>query len=186
LNVLWLPNEKLSKSNYSLHFLRMGIYKLKTVQLMASTMEEVWDFISSPENLKEITPGYMGFEIISKDLPGKIFPGMIIAYRIKPLLGIGMKWVTEITEVNDGKNFVDEQKNGPYSFWRHQHFIEKADNGVLMTDIVTYKPPFGLLGNIANWLFIGRQLRDIFEYRRQALEKKFGEYRDQGSVISDR
>jgi ligand-binding SRPBCC domain-containing protein len=152
----------------------MGIYTFKRVQIISSTLEEVWDFISSPENLKDITPAYMGFKISTKDLPGKIRKGLIIEYRIKPLLGISMRWVTEITDVKEGKYFVDEQKRGPYSYWRHQHFIEKAENGVLMTDIVTYKPPFGLLGNIANWLFIGNRLREIFEYRRQVLEKRFG------------
>ena len=98
---------------------------------------------------------------------------MIITYEVSPLLNIKMKWVTEITQVVEKKFFIDEQRIGPYSLWHHQHFFEEKDEGVLMTDIVTYKPPFGLLGDIANSLFIEKQLEEIFQYRWDAMDKKF-------------
>jgi len=139
-------------------------------------MAEVWDFISSPANLKKITPSYMGFDITSGDLPEKMYPGMIISYRVKPLFGIRMNWVTEITHVSEGRYFVDEQRSGPYAMWHHAHFIEPVDGGVLMKDIVSYRPPFGFLGVIANRMLIRRQLKEIFDYRFAALEKKFGTF----------
>ncbi len=136
-------------------------------------MEEVWDFISSPKNLKEITPDYMGFEITSKNLSERMYPGMIISYTVKHVLGIRMIWVTEITHVEEMRYFVDEQRIGPYSMWNHQHFIEPAGQGVLMTDIVSYKPPFGFLGAFANTIFISKQLDTIFNYREKILERLF-------------
>ena len=151
----------------------MAFYQLKRQQLIYATIDEVWDFISSPGNLKDITPEHMGFDIISENLPEKMYPGMIIAYRVKPLAGIPVTWVTEITHIVDGRFFIDEQRIGPYSFWHHQHFIEPVTKGVLMTDIVTYKPPFAFLGSIANSLFIHRQLESIFTYREKALNKIF-------------
>jgi len=151
----------------------MAFYQLIKKQLIPAEIDEVWDYISSPGNLKEITPDYMGFDITSENLPEKIYPGMIISYRIKPLFGLKMTWVTEITHVKEKKYFVDEQRIGPYSLWHHQHIIESVGNNVLMSDIVSYKPPFGVFGKIANTLYIRKQLDQIFEYREKALLNKF-------------
>ena len=149
------------------------IYQFKTRQLLKSDLETVWDFVSSPRNLKKITPPYMGFDITSKDLPLKMYPGMIISYKVSPLLSIPTTWVTEITQVEKHKFFIDEQRVGPYTMWHHQHFLEETKDGILMTDIVTYKPPFGILGSIANSLFIKKKLKSIFDYRFVALDKIF-------------
>lgn len=151
----------------------MAFYQLRKQQVIQTSLEELWDFVSSPVNLKQITPASMGFDIISSVLPEKMYPGMIIRYRVKPFAGIPMQWVTEITHVEERKFFIDEQRIGPYSFWHHQHLLEPLDNGILMTDIVSYQPPFGLLGRFANFLFIRRQLDTIFRYREKALQKRF-------------
>ncbi|MEZ5199586.1 MAG: SRPBCC family protein [Bacteroidales bacterium] len=156
----------------------MGFYQFRRELKINASLEDVWDFISSPKNLKEITPDYMGFDITSKGLPEKMYPGMIISYQVKPLLGIKTTWVTEITQVKDKAYFVDEQRVGPYSVWHHEHFIEAIPNGVLMKDIVSYKPPMGILGSIANALIIKKKLREIFEYRSRAIENKYGAYKE--------
>ncbi|MEX2586112.1 MAG: SRPBCC family protein [Balneolaceae bacterium] len=137
-------------------------------------MERVWKFISTPANLQKITPPWMGFEITSKDLPPTMYPGLIITYTVKPLFGIKMKWVTEITHLEEGVYFVDEQRVGPYTMWHHQHRLQPVQGGVRMDDIVSYVPPFGFLGAIAHPLLIRRKLDEIFEYRHTALEKMFG------------
>ncbi|ARV11248.1 hypothetical protein BTO09_02350 [Gilvibacter sp. SZ-19] len=155
----------------------MGFYQFKRSQKIPATIDEVWDFISSPANLKEITPDYMGFDITSEDLPEKMYPGMIISYIVKPLLGIPTTWVTEITKVTDKAYFIDEQRVGPYKLWHHQHFIEPIEGGVMMRDIVSYQPPFGILGSIMNSLVIRKKLKEIFDYRVQAVNKRFGEFK---------
>lgn len=154
----------------------MAFYQLKTTQKLPANINKVWEFISEPENLKKITPVHMGFNIISKTGEGKMYPGMIITYKVSPILGIKMNWMTEITHVRDFEFFVDEQRIGPYSLWHHQHKIEPIAGGVIMTDIVTYQPPFGILGAIANSLFIRMQIKQIFDFRTIALEKKFGKF----------
>jgi ligand-binding SRPBCC domain-containing protein len=151
----------------------MAFNQLIKTQFVPASIDEVWEFISSPRNLKEITPDYMVFEVTSESLPEKMYAGMIISYKVRPVLGIAMTWVSEISQIVEKQYFVDEQKIGPYAFWHHQHFIEPNENGVMMTDIVSYKPPLGFLGSIANWLFIRRQLEGIFAYRKYALERKF-------------
>ena len=118
----------------------------------------------------------MGFTITSKLLSEKMYPGMIISYKVSPLLGIKMTWVTEITQVKEREYFVDEQRVGPYAMWHHEHKIESIEGGVLMTDIVSYQPPFGILGSLANCLLIKKQLKEIFDFRTVAVEKMFGKY----------
>lgn len=154
----------------------MAFYQFQKRKKIRTTIDEIWKFISSPGNLKEITPDYMGFDIITKDLPEKMYAGMIISYEVRPLFGIKTTWVTEITQVIDKKYFVDEQRVGPYSLWHHQHIIEPMEDGVLMTDIVSYQPPFGFLGAIANKFIIKSKLNEIFNFRTKAIEKRFGIY----------
>tara|TARA_B110000027_G_scaffold118351_1_gene130283 strand:- start:1212 stop:1682 length:471 start_codon:yes stop_codon:yes gene_type:complete len=156
----------------------MAYYQFIQTQKVNASLEDVWGFISSPKNLKEITPDYMGFDITSEGLTEKMYPGMIIGYRVSPLLGIKTTWVTEITQVRDLSYFVDEQRIGPYSIWHHQHFIEPIEGGVLMRDIVTYRPPFGFLGAIMNRLVIQKKLKEIFSYRTEAIEKRYGKFKD--------
>lgn len=150
-----------------------GIYTLTVMQQLPIGLSEAWDFFSTPNNLEKITPQHMGFKITSGK-PGKMYPGQIISYKVSPIPGIKTNWVTEITQVADNKYFIDEQRFGPYSMWHHEHHFEKNEKGVMMTDRVSYKIPFGLLGNIAQTLFVKKQLKGIFEYRIEVLEEKFG------------
>jgi ligand-binding SRPBCC domain-containing protein len=116
----------------------------------------------------------MGFQITNEPIAEKMYAGMIIAYKVTPLLSIPMQWVTEITHVQEMEYFVDEQRIGPYTLWHHQHRISEIEGGTLMQDIVSYKPPFGPLGIMANSLIIESQLKSIFEYRFQAVVREFG------------
>ena len=153
----------------------MAFYQFSSQQLIKAPRKKVWDFISSPANLKVITPDYMGFDITSDNLPEKMYAGMIISYKVSPLLGIKMNWLTEITQVIDGEYFIDEQRVGPYALWHHQHRLEDTPEGTMMRDIVTYAPPFGILGRIANSLIIRNKLKEIFAYRESAVNKYFNQ-----------
>lgn len=143
----------------------MKVYTLNKKQFLPITLNQAWDFFSSPVNLKKITPEYMGFKITSDLGDGKMYPGQIISYVVTPVLGIPMSWTTEITHVLDKKYFVDEQRFGPYSFWHHQHWFREVEGGIEMTDIVNYSLPLGFLGRIANSLFVKNKLQEIFDFR---------------------
>lgn len=153
-----------------------SVYSLQTIQKIPINLPEAWDFFSKPSNLKDITPAKLGFEIISKFHGEKMYPGQIIEYTVKPVLGIPLYWMTEITHVKDLQYFIDEQRFGPYSLWHHQHHFKEIPGGVEMTDIVHYKLPLWILGDIANTLLVTAQLRDIFNYRFSAVEKRFGKW----------
>ena len=150
------------------------VYAIKTIQTIPVSLDAAWDFFSSPANLKEITPDNLGFNIISKHHGDKMYAGQIIEYTVKPVLGIPLYWMTEITHMEDKKYFVDEQRYGPYNMWHHQHHFKAANGGVEMTDIVHYKLPFWFFGDIAHSLFVKKQLQHIFNFRNQIVAKKFG------------
>lgn len=149
------------------------VYSLKTVQVLKTSIDEAWDFFSSPANLQKITPQKLGFQIVSLHHGEKMYAGQIIEYKVRPVMGIPLYWMTEITHVEDKKYFVDEQRFGPYSLWHHQHHFKEIEGGVEMTDIVHYKIPFWILGDIAQQLFVKKQLEAIFNYRFEAAEKLF-------------
>lgn len=151
----------------------MKLYRLQSKQYMPITINEAWNFLSNPNNLRIITPRNMSFTIISGgEMP--MFPGQIVQYIVRPFPWYTTKWVTEITYVKEGEYFVDEQRFGPYDLWHHKHFLKKVEGGVEMKDVVDYKIPFGILGRIANLLIVKKQLHDIFNYRAQELAKLFG------------
>jgi len=152
------------------------IYRLETIQNLPISQKEAWDFLSDPRNLKTITPDYMGFEIVS-GAASKMYAGQILQYIVTPLLNIPLKWVTEITHISEGEYFVDEQRFGPYSLWHHKHFIKPIKNGVEMIDIVDYKVPFGILGQLVQPFLVRPKLEEIFEYRKNALDRIFGKYK---------
>jgi ligand-binding SRPBCC domain-containing protein len=154
----------------------MAAHSLKSVQQIPASLQQVWDIFSNPANLELITPAEMKFRIISRHHGDKIYPGQIIEYKVSPLLGIPIYWMTEITQVDDKKYFIDEQRKGPYSMWHHQHHFKEITGGVEMTDIVHYKNPLGFLGNIANELFVRNKLTQIFTYRFQKVDEIFGKW----------
>jgi ligand-binding SRPBCC domain-containing protein len=147
--------------------------RLERVQRLPIDLETAWDFFSSPKNLSKITPSYMGFNIKSELKNEKMYPGLIITYIVKPVLGIPLTWVTEITEISEGKYFIDEQRVGPYKIWHHEHHFREIEGGVEMRDLLYYRLPFGFLGKIVNALFVGKKVNAIFDYRTEVLEKMF-------------
>jgi ligand-binding SRPBCC domain-containing protein len=152
----------------------MSIYLLERTQVLPVSLEKAWEFFSSPFNLKEITPTDMKFEVTSESAREKMYPGMIITYKVRPVLSIPVTWVTEITQVREPFYFVDEQRFGPYEMWHHQHFFKETDKGVEMRDVVHYKVPLGFLGDVANSVFVRARLEEIFDFRYKKLEELFG------------
>lgn len=151
-----------------------GIFTLEATQLLNTSISEAWNFFSDPENLSKITPGYMDFQITSGK-PQKMYRGQMITYKVSPFPGIRANWVTEITQVSEGHYFVDEQRFGPYRMWHHEHHFEIGDEGILMRDRVSYKLPLGIVGRLAHFLLIKKQLAQIFTFREKFLNKLFEE-----------
>ena len=152
----------------------MAVHTLHTKQIIRATMAEAWSFFSNPRNLAKITPPELGFEMLTPDLPPQVYAGMMIAYRVRPLLGIPMTWLSEITLVEEGVRFIDEQRVGPYAMWHHEHlFHDLGDGRVEMEDKATYVLPFTPLGDLAHGLLVKPQLAKIFAHREKAVRGLF-------------
>jgi len=150
----------------------MIVHHLKQTQVLPLTMEEAWDFFSTPRNLDSMTPDDLGFKITY--LPSEtMYAGQIITYKVMIFPMIWVPWVTEITHVDKGRGFIDQQISGPYKLWHHLHTFEPNEEGVLMTDLVHYSIGFSLLGEIPHKLFVRKKLDQIFQHRKKTLEKQF-------------
>lgn len=151
----------------------MAIYKMIRKQVIPAEIATLWDFFKDPSNLTEITPSYMNFVIKTMDTSDDIYAGQMITYSVAPIAKIPLFWMTEITAVEKHRYFIDEQRRGPYKMWHHQHHFTTTEKGVEMTDIVHYELPLGILGQLAHWLFVKRQLNQIFNYRYHKIEALF-------------
>lgn len=150
----------------------MKTYLLTRRQILPTDLESAWRFFSNPGNLGLITPPWLDFRITSP-VPEDIYAGLIITYRIRPLAGIAVPWVSEIAQVAAPCFFVDEQRRGPYRFWHHQHFLQEVDGGVEKIDRVHYCLPGGLVGICLHAILIRRKLDEIFRFRYHALQRIF-------------
>ncbi len=149
------------------------MHHLTRTQRLPVGIDKAWDFFSSPSNLASITPPGMGFDILTP-LPEKMYPGMIVSYRIKPLFKIPVTWITEIIHVEEPFHFIDTQLSGPYKVWLHQHFFREVREGIEMIDMVDYSLPAGQLGRIMHKVVVRKKIEAIFDYRYRILEEKFG------------
>jgi ligand-binding SRPBCC domain-containing protein len=161
------------------------LFRLQRTQELPLTLDEAWPFFSSPRNLPALTPPWLNLQITG-EIPERMFPGMVIPYRVTPALGLSVTWITEITHVDAPCFFVDEQRFGPYRFWQHQHLFQPTAGGLQMTDTVHYGMKLGPLGRLIHLLLIRRRLEEIFNYRRTALVRLFGKAKEQGTVAGTR
>ena len=148
------------------------MHKLEQTQFLPISLDTAWNFFATPKNLNEVTPTDMVFEITS-NLPDKMYEGLMITYKIRPMLNIPINWCTEITHIKEREFFVDEQRLGPYNIWHHEHHFKESDGGVLMTDLLHYDIGKSIFGWIAGELFVHKKVKEIFSYRYQVLEKYF-------------
>lgn len=151
----------------------MKLHQINKSNVLPISLEEAWNFFSNPNNLQKLMPSDMKFEVKSK-LTDEIYTGQLIEYLVTPFKGFNTKWVTEITHVERLNYFVDIQLHGPYKLWHHKHFFKEVKEGVLVEDLVHYRVPFGLLGEILHPSIIQPKLESIFEAREKNLDTIFG------------
>ncbi|MFK7910176.1 MAG: hypothetical protein AB8F34_06185 [Akkermansiaceae bacterium] len=142
------------------------IYQLEREQHLNCSLDQAWEFFSTPRNLDRLTPDSVGFKITHCSSE-TMHEGQIIGYKVKVAPLVWLTWLTEITHVDHKKSFIDDQRIGPYKVWHHTHRFEQRDGGVVMTDQVTYVMPFGIFGKIAHALFVKNKLAHIFDERER-------------------
>lgn len=152
------------------------VYSLHSRQNIPASAEILWSFFSDAKNLLLLTPPHLNLKPANQIFGGEIYAGQVMTYKVQPLFGIPLSWMTEIKHVNRPTYFVDEQRKGPYKLWHHQHHFKVIDGGTEMIDIVHYRLPFGVIGNIANLLLVRKELTKIFTYRYEKITGLFGKW----------
>ena len=147
-------------------------HRLERFQSIARPLPEVFEFFSDAANLEAITPPFLRFRIVTAR-PIDMRAGARIDYRLS-LWGVPLRWRTRITCFEPNVRFIDEQEAGPYAYWHHLHEFEADGAGTRMRDEVTYRLPFGPLGSAVHALWVERQLRTIFDYRAQIIDRLLG------------
>jgi ligand-binding SRPBCC domain-containing protein len=148
---------------------RMVIHTIQRTNLVPAPLAECWSFFSNPRNLERITPPSLDIQVTS-EVPDEMYPGLLIEYRVLPLLGFRMTWLTEITHVERQVRFVDEQRVGPYKLWHHEHRFRALDQSrTEMQDTVHYVLPFSPVSEVFHGILVVKQLRRIFDYREQVI-----------------
>ncbi|MEL6355371.1 MAG: SRPBCC family protein [Bacteroidota bacterium] len=149
--------------------------RLEFITVIPRSLAETWNFFSRPENLEKLTPKEVSFEFLTPLAGVEMYPGLAIQYRVSPFPGFKTDWITEITHIKHHEYFVDDQRVGPFALWHHQHhFRALNEQETEVKDIVHYQAPLGILGTIADWLFVYRQVQKIFTYREEAIREYFG------------
>ncbi|MCQ8180190.1 SRPBCC family protein [Methylomonas sp. SURF-1] len=151
----------------------MKVYYLYRKQALALSAGQAWEFFSSPHHLNRITPDFFHIDITSP-VPDAIYGGLLIRYRMKAVGGWPMVWLSEISHCDKPRRFVYQQRVGPFAFWSHEVAISESANGVEVEDIVFYAMPFGWFGRLMHRWLIGKKLRQIFDTRRDYLERHWG------------
>lgn len=160
----------------------MSTHRLHATQVIARPIEEVFAFFERPENLARITPAGMGFERLSDDTAMRA--GLEIDYRIRPLLGIPMRWRTRIDRYEPPYAFSDTQLRGPYRRWEHRHTFRSVPGGTLIEDDLTYELPLGPLGAIAHRVAVRGQLQEIFRHRARTIAAIFAVPETNGRALT--
>ena len=160
----------------------MKLERIQTIQRLPIQVEEAWDFFTSPGNLSLITPPWLDYRL-SSNPPEYMHPGTLYSAQIRPFPGISMQWITEITYIRPPSLFITDQRVGPFKVWHHEyHFREHAD-GVELEDIVQYGLPLGPIGSLVHDLYVRRKLHEVFTYRAQSLERRFGAVSRQKAAV---
>ena len=152
----------------------MAIQRITDELLIPIPLEQAWDFFTNPRNLAKLTPKEMKFRHVFEPDADRVYKGMYLVYKVSPIGGIPLTWVTEITEVLPKQRFVDDQIKGPFARWHHIHEFEARGDKTLIRDILYYQMPFGFLGSIAHFLFAKKQVGQIFSFRKDRMEEIFG------------
>lgn len=147
-------------------------YRLERRQTLDASLETVFAFFSDAGNLAAITPPWLGFTILTP-LPVEMREGVHLDYRIR-LLGVPIRWRTEIQRWDPPRGFVDRQERGPYALWEHHHRFVAEGARVRMEDEVRYRLPLGPVGRLTHALAVRRALEAIFDYRRDRIDERFG------------
>lgn len=93
-----------------------------------------------------------------------------VTWRAKHF-GIYQNLTSKITEFESPNYFVDEMLKGAFKSFKHEHHFTEIKGGTLMIDIFVYTSPFGILGKLADTLFLEKYMTDLLLERNRVIKE---------------
>jgi ligand-binding SRPBCC domain-containing protein len=143
----------------------MPIITLET--LIHAPVEVCFD-LSRSIDLHTISTKQTGERAIAGVTKGLIGLGGTVTWRAKHF-GVWQNLTSKITEYERPSYFVDEMVQGAFSSFRHEHHFKQIDAATLMRDVFNYSSPFGVLGKLADVLFLKDYMTNLLEKRNKAI-----------------
>ena len=135
------------------------------------SIELAFDLVARPEGIKKISPPEMG--LFFTNAPDRYELGTKVEFKVQAM-GLVRKLTHEVTAFDDPTSFTEEQIDGPFRHWVHEHVHEAQEGGgCVVIDRIQFLPPGGVAGMIMTASKILENLEDGFDYRHEQLELHF-------------
>ena len=152
-------------------------HRFQIEQWVPYPRERVFAFFADPANLPPLMPGWQRARVEEghrlRLSEARVCHGgeslITISFRAIPFVPVRLEWDAYVAEFQWNDFFCDEQRRGPFKYFRHCHRIRDEANGSVVSDAVEYELPMGLLGDLANGLAVKRQIRALFRHRQKML-----------------
>lgn len=157
--------------------------RIELTTLIKANREIVFD-LSRSIDLHKISTQHTNEEAVAGKTNGLIQLGESVTWRAKHF-GVYQRLTSKITEFSSPEYFVDEMVSGAFKCFRHEHKFQQGDSveETIMVDVFDYESPFGLLGRLADKLFLEEYMTNLLELRNQTI-KEFAESGDWKEVLN--
>ena len=130
------------------------------------TPDQVWSWHVRPGAFERLTPPWERARIIERPASLETGSRLVLEVHIGP---IPVRWVAVHRDVTPGRGFVDEQVEGPFAHWVHEHLFSPERDGCMVTDRITCTPPLGAVGGFLGGPFLRARLERTLRYRHAVL-----------------
>ena len=144
----------------------MPVIELSTI--IAAPIERVFD-LSRCIEAHAASTSRTGEHAVGGVTSGLIEMGQEVTWRARHF-GVWQNLTVRVTVFDRPHHFQDAMVRGAFRRFTHDHFFEPSDDGTLMRDVFEYESPLGLLGRLADWLFLERYMQAFLAERNQVLK----------------
>ena len=134
---------------------------------LAVPAEEAFHWHARPGALERLAPPWERLQVVERS--GGIEAGGRVTLRV----GVGpfsTRWVAVHRDYVEGRQFADEQADGPFTYWRHLHRFDPAGpEASVASDRIEYTPPLGPLGAAADAVAARPRIERMLDYRHRVL-----------------
>ena len=135
---------------------------------IAAPAERVFDLCRSID-LHKKSMSHVQEEAVAGARTGLIEQDETVTWKAKHLFRTRILKV-RITEMKKGLFYTNEMAEGDFKKMKHEHHFKKVDNGTILINLFSFETPYGLLGKMAEKLFLKRYFRKLLAQRVAAIK----------------